>query len=312
MIFMKGRAVKLDAIIAELGLFFDLEGLEKDPGFSQFVPTAYEEIGSGWRESFEPNFVKSFNGLMLRGDPEVSQVFLAAFPTEEVLQEFIRRASPGDLFFTHHPIDMRCGDPQGEWSPAAWVPIKPETIDALRQRKLSFFAVHAPLDYHPRLSTSNAMANVLHVEVDGSFARYGNGDAGLYGNILPLSHDALVEKLKTIFNVPYLDLAGPKHSKIERVAVIAGCGDVVEFMQGAQARGVQAYISGEIHCHINTEYGRMRFQQMMDYVNDTSMSLLGVSHAASEFLVMRNEMSEWFQHRFNLPSYCIAESHWWR
>lgn len=309
---MKDFTVKLDAIIDALDLFFDLEGLERDPGFSQFLPTTYEEIGYGWRENFEPSFVRSFNGLMLRGGPDVSQVFMAAFPTEEVLREFIRRAAPGDLFFTHHPIDMRCGDPQGEWAPAAWVAIKPETIEALRQRELSFYSMHTPLDYHPRVSTSNAMANALRVEVEGSFARFGNGDVGLYGKVLPQSYDALVEKLKGIFKVPYLDVEGPKHAKIERIAVIAGCGDVVELMQVAEAQGVQAYISGEIHCHINTEYGRMRYQQMMDYVKVTSMSLIGVSHAASEFLIMENEMSEWFKHRFSLPSHCIAESRWWR
>jgi len=304
--------VKLDAIVAALDLFFDLEGLDKDPGFSQFIPDTYNAIGYDWRENFEPTFVERFNGLMLRGDAEVSQVFMAAFPSEEVLQEFLHRASPGDLFFTHHPIDMRCGDPQGESAPTAWVPIKPETLKAFSQRKLSFYAVHAPLDYHPRLSTSNSIARALDVTIDASFGRYGNGDVGLIGCISPQSHDALVERLKGIFKVPYLDLEGPKHAKIERVAVIAGCGDVVELMQFAQAQGVQAYISGEIHCHINTEYGQMRFQQMMDYVKGTPMSLLGVSHAASEYLVMKNEMSQWFKHRFNLSSQCLAESHWWR
>jgi hypothetical protein len=37
-----------------------------------------------------------------------------------------------------------------------------------------------------------------------------------------------------------------------------------------------------------------------------------VSHAASEFLVMQNEMRAWFSDRFAVATTLLPEAHWWR
>ena len=50
---------------------------------------------------------------MMHGSENVNKVFLAVFPTDDVLETFISQSTPGDLLFMHHPLVMECGDPLG-------------------------------------------------------------------------------------------------------------------------------------------------------------------------------------------------------
>ncbi len=52
----------------------------------------------------------------------------------------------------------------------------------------------------------------------------------------------------------------------KKIAIIAGCGDVVSLMKEAEEKGAEAYITGEIHCHIDNDYGRHKYSLIMDYV----------------------------------------------
>jgi len=66
-------------------------------------------------------------------------------------------------------------------------------------------------------------------------------------------------------------------------------------MREAESLGAQAYVAGEIHAHIDSDYGRERFAQVMAYVPETAMSLVGCSHAASEYLVMPAQVAPWLE-----------------
>lgn len=82
-------------------------------------------------------------------------------------------------------------------------------------------------------------------------------------------------------------------------------------MQEAEALGAQAYITGEIHCHIDNPYGKQRFAHMMEYVAETTMSLIGVSHSASEYLVMKTQMKRWFEQSTSLRVVLLSQEKWW-
>ena len=122
----------------------------------------------------------------------------------------------------------------------------------------------------------------------------------------------LSASLKAVFDIPYLDIAGADPGPVHRVALVAGAGDRVAEMRNAEQLGAQAYITGEIHSRIATDYGRAKFGEVEAFARQTGMALLGVSHAASEFLVMRNEMHSWFTSRVVVPVTPLSEPHWWR
>jgi putative NIF3 family GTP cyclohydrolase 1 type 2 len=96
------------------------------------------------------------------------------------------------------------------------------------------------------------------------------------------------------------------------VAVIAGVGDHVDEMAKAEALGAQAYITGELHVRIEGEYGRAKFADVRSFAATTGMTLIGVSHAASEHLVFETQLARWLTQRHGIGLTPIRESKWWR
>jgi putative NIF3 family GTP cyclohydrolase 1 type 2 len=301
----------LDDLIARLDDWFELDTLTEDPTFSRVIPSIYAGINYDWRSVFESDFCERFNGLMLRGAETVQRVYCSAFPSAFVLDVFLRTAEPGDLLFLHHPLDLRCGDPRGAWG-EGFTPIDPQRIARLQERRLSVYTCHIPLDIHPQTSTGRAMAAALGVKVVDEIYPSPHGNFGLVGRIQPMTLIALIERLKLIFRVPYVDFEGSSPRQVESVALVPGAGDRVFVMRQAEAKGAQVFISGEIHHHIDNQKGHSRFAEIMDYSQMTQMALIGVSHAASEFLVMRNQIVPWLEEHASVQAFAIEEPHWWR
>jgi putative NIF3 family GTP cyclohydrolase 1 type 2 len=298
---------RMDKALDEL---FRYREIGTDPAFSRFIPMVYDTIQFPWRDVFEREFNQLFNGFMIKGKEEAGRIFLAVFPTEEVLSRFITESNPGDLLFMHHPLVMECGDPQGEWG-RGFIPIDPQLIEKIKEKQLSVFTLHVPLDYSPLISTSDAMAEALGATVIKEFFKDNKGACGRICEIPSTSTAALVERLKEIFHIPYADVEGPDRTKVTKIAVVAGCGDKVDAMKEAERFGVEVYISGEIHCHIDNDYGRKKFAEMKDYIKETSMSLIGVSHGSSEYLVHASQLKPWFEKRFQVPVTLLPQKRWW-
>jgi putative NIF3 family GTP cyclohydrolase 1 type 2 len=303
--------VFLDNVVNKLDEELNIKVFGKDSAFSRFIPEVYDKLDFEWRTVFEDDFTKLFNGLMLKGAPEIGSIFLAVFPTDSVLERFINESNEGDLLFMHHPLLMECGDPNGKWG-RGFVPIKEEYIKRIKDKNLSVYTCHKPLDYHKELGTSIAIAKALNANIiDGLIPNKDGDNLILVCNMEETSTDALEVELKELFELPYIDFEGKHLNNIRRIAIVAGCGDKVDWMKKAEEKGVQAYITGEIHCHIDNDYGRMKYKKMMDYVKNTSMSLIGVSHSASEYLVKKTLIKEWFESNFDLHTVLIPQEKWW-
>lgn len=299
--------IKLEKIISKLDEEFQINGFGKDPAFSRFIPQVYDQIDFNWHSAFEKRFVSIFNGLMIKGAQNVHQVFLAVFPTDHVLKTFISTSNPGDLLFMHHPLLMECGDPQGKWG-KGFVPIQEKYIKQIKEKQLSIYTCHIPMDCHKSLGTNAAIAKALNV---ASIYKNEGNEFILYGTINKTNTDQLMTNLLHIFDIPYVDFEGQKRENIEHVAIVAGCGDVVDWMKEAEQNGIQAYISGEIHCHIDNKYGKYKYNQMMEFAKDTKMSLIGVSHSASEYLAHRTVIKEWLEQHIPIQTVLIPQEKWW-
>ncbi|KFM99914.1 hypothetical protein D0U04_04605 [Bacillus clarus] len=295
-----------------LDYLFQIKKYGKDGAFSRFIPAVYNPIQFPWQQFFEEDFVELFNGLMIRGAENVNTVFLAVFPTDDVLEKFISQSKPGDLLFMHHPLVMECGDPLGK-SGRGFIPIKPHYLQAIKDKNLSIYTCHSPMDYNQTYGTSISIAKALQATVIDGFACSGpeNEPVGLICEIDETSTTSLQQHLKKLFHIPYVDFEGQHHDSIKKIAIIAGCGDVVSLMKEAEEKGAEAYIAGEIHCHIDNEYGRHKYSLIMDYVKETNMSLIGVSHSASEYLVKKTLMHDWFKENFDVNITFLPQEKWW-
>lgn len=143
--------VELEVMVNKLNMELGISNFGADSSFKRFLPTAYNTIDYDWESNFENEFTELFNGLMIKGAPYINKVFLAVFPTDDVLKRFINEGKDGDLLFMHHPILMECGDPKGQWG-RGFVPIKEEFIGQIKEKNLSVYTCHLPLDYHSELA----------------------------------------------------------------------------------------------------------------------------------------------------------------
>lgn len=137
-----------------------------------------------WKASFEKEFTELFNGLMIRGSSIVKKVFLAVFPTDHVLKTFIQNAAQEDLLFMHHPLLMECGYPQGQWG-KGFVPIKSTFIEQIKEKQLSIYTYHLPMDSHKTLGTNIAIAKQLNATVLNDRNLESTNEYILYATIAP-------------------------------------------------------------------------------------------------------------------------------
>jgi putative NIF3 family GTP cyclohydrolase 1 type 2 len=191
-------------------------------------------------------------------------------------------------------------------------PIDAARLQAIDQRELSMYACHAPMDTSLQVGTSAAIVEALGGTIADRFWPYGDGHAGLVADIPPISSSALVSLARRIFAVDTVEVEGTEHDEMTRVAVVGGVGDHVEQMMLAEGMGAQAYLTGELHVRIEGEYGRSKFEAVQAFAATTGMTLIGVSHAASEHLVIETQLSRWFAENLQITVHPIREPRWWR
>lgn len=301
---------KLVDIKSKIDETFKVKESGLDVQMSMFIPRVYDSINFDWRSYFDDDFTENLNGLMLKGGDEVNRVFLTSFPQPEILDRFIAEADEGDLFFTHHPINMLCGDPRGEFG-AGWLPISPKHLNAMKAKKLSFYGCHGPMDYKRDLGTRSAMLQTLNAEPEKDFRFDGKGYHGFICRIEPMSSEELSNRLMSIYGLPYVDFAGKPKDTIRRIALLAGGADDLEAMEAAEFEGVDAYVAGEIFSRLNTAWGDENNPKMIDFSNRTSMSMIGLSHSCSEFLVMKVQMADWFSDNYGVATQLLPQDKWW-
>jgi putative NIF3 family GTP cyclohydrolase 1 type 2 len=302
--------MRLDELKRELDELFSVHEWERDPAMSRWVPRVYQALDYDFTQMLEPDFCARFNGLMLRAAETVERVYCAAFPCPEVLGDVLDRRYGSALLFLHHPVDMEvAGD--------GFLPIPLRVLERMRAQGISVYSCHAPLDCHDAIGTNASIVEAFQAEVGQSFAEYGHGFAGRIGVIAPVDLGGLMAMGKEVFGVKRVEVGGAEPAHITRVAIVAGGGDDVEVMEEAESLGAQAYITGEWYTRMMaSEESERRWAEAnkaacQAYAESSAMALLGFSHAASEFLVMRNQMAGWFRRR-GLEVECLAQSDWWR
>ncbi len=286
--------MKLKEITKTLDKFFQVNALYEDPSMKNFVPMVYDSIGFDRKNFFEKDFCTRFNGLMIRGWEEVKTIFLSVFPSKEVLENFIKKSQTGDLLFLHHPIFMSSWDPK--WN--VWTffqPIKPEILEKIKDKQLSIYTCHAPMDTNNTIGTGVAIIEALWGKMIKEFFPFANGFAWKICEVAPISTQELIKKCEKIFRIPYCDIGWINKKEITKIGIVPWSGDNVAYMKEAEELGVDCYISWEIFNHVDTDRWRIKLQEVKEFEKTTTLSLIGVSHAASEYLVMPLQMKKYVE-----------------
>ena len=176
----------------------------------------------------------SLNGLQV--DNDGSELKKIAFAVDAALEVFKRAVNAGaSLLFVHHGLF---------WGAVPRVEgTYRERIKFLLDNNLALYAVHLPLDQHPRLGNNAVLAELLGIEEPEPFGMYHGRKIGYKGKLIKaLTVEEAVKKI-SFMNRPPLGVFPFGKKENQSCAVISG-GAASEAFQ-ALDEGVDLYVTGE-------------------------------------------------------------------
>ena len=276
--------MRLDDLVAELDAYFRVE-LVRDDDWSGIFASVYAE--PYWREFAEPGYEGRWNGLMVRGAGEVAAAATCVFPGAAVVEQL----DPGTFLFSEHPVDF--ADEPG------FEPLPRETYELMRERAISFYNVHAPLDQHPEIAPSLLCARAVglaHLEdyfpIDPALPE----GAVMIGDS-QLSVEGLAEAFRSYLGPEIrVHVITRPRAEAGRVAVAAGGGAVAEILEASLARGCQTYVTGNAATNCRVPEVQEELRRFRQLAEARSVALVDATHYGME-KPPQLAMVKWFQAR---------------
>jgi putative NIF3 family GTP cyclohydrolase 1 type 2 len=281
--------VRLADLLVELDAYFRVPDVENDARW-------YSDEEPYWRDYVEADWIARRNGLMVRGGDEVEQVATCVFPSVRI----VGGLKPRTLLFAEHPVDLE--DEPG------FLPLPGETFETMKERGISFYHVHGPLDQHPEVSPSRLIAGELGLEeleeyfpiVDGI-----PGGAAVIGET-GLTLDALAPRLGELLGpeVPVQVLSRPRE-EAGRVAVVAGGGAQREILDASLERGCQTYVTGNAVTRCRLDFVQEEVRSFLARAQEAEVAVVDGTHYGTE-KPPQVAMVGWFETR-GLPSAFVPD-----
>lgn len=277
---------ELSEIKRNLDAFFKIENFPKDLPFSVVMPEIYRKQGIDMNKYFEKLFLKRFNGLMLNNSSVIKKVFGTVFLDKNVLSKIIQKDEEDVLIFSHHPVE-------DETSGRGFVAMEEDHLRLMKEKKISIYSLHSPLDMNRKISTAGSIAsrfslnNISHHFEASDFE-------GVVGELAqPLELKEFLENTKVILNnsvVNFID----KGRQVNKIAIVPGGGTDPRLIQGAINLGCDTYFTGEYYNKLKIPYGDEERKTFNKLVGGFDINMVEGSHYSTERLVFVNELSKLF------------------
>jgi putative NIF3 family GTP cyclohydrolase 1 type 2 len=285
--------VKLAELVAELDAYFrvpDVRGDDWSRTMGQVYPEPY------WREYVLPGWEGHWNGLSIVGTEEVARAATCVFPSDRIVDGL----EPGTFLFSEHPVDF--ADEPG------FLPLSLETYESMRERGISFYNAHAPLDMHPEVSPSRLCAEGVDLE---SLEEYFPicegipGGAAIVGESR-LSVDGLADALRSYLGpeIKVHVLTRPR-GEAGRVAMVAGGGAQVEILEASLERGCQTYVTGNAATNCRLDFVQEQVRAFRKRADEAGLTLIDAMHYGME-KPPQLAMVGWFE-RLGLPAEFVPD-----
>ncbi len=262
--------MKLAELVAELDAYFripDVRGDDWSKAFELVYPEPY------WREYVLPGWEGHWNGLSVKGADGVERVVTCVFPSDRIVDEL----APGTLVFTEHPLDF--ADEPG------FLPLARETFETMRERGISLYNAHAPLDMHPEVSPSRLCAEGVGLrELEEYFPICEGipGGAAIIGESR-LSVDGLADALRSYLGPEIkVHVLTRTRGDAGRVAMVAGGGARVEILDASLERGCQTYVTGNAATNCRLDFVREVVRAFRERADAVGVTLIDAMHYGME------------------------------
>lgn len=113
------------------------------------------------------NFKERFMWLLFDFSQNINSVYSAVFPSDKVIKYIIDNNIENSILFVHHPANWDSRKPNN-----AFENIPQNLIEELKNRKISIYNLHSPLDNYSKYSTSKTLSDVLWFKEVWKFVKY--------------------------------------------------------------------------------------------------------------------------------------------
>ena len=144
----------------------------------------------GVKEFISDNFKQRSMGLVCDFTDEVNKVYTAVFPSKKVMQKILDDKVENAMLFVHHPSIWDITK-----APKTFQQMDKALLERFKEKNISIYNLHVPLDNYSEYSTSKTLANALDIKVEKQFAKYFGALAGVIGK----TNCKTIEQLKNKF-----------------------------------------------------------------------------------------------------------------
>ncbi len=232
----------------------------------------------GWADFMDPvsdflceGFKETSMGLVCDNSLNIRKIYSAVFPTDEVMRHILGQNSTDALLFVHHPMvyDIRR-------APEVFRQMSRQLLRQFKERKISIYCLHFPLDDFGAYSTSNTLANALGVKVESPFAAFSGALCGVFGKTSCSTVSELQEVFAgTVGHDVSLYQYGDSKITENRVAIAAGGGNMLEVLHDIAEEGINTFITGITVKNQMTE-------EVHAFEAEHRINLLGGTHYSTE------------------------------
>ncbi|MBU4293648.1 MAG: Nif3-like dinuclear metal center hexameric protein [Actinobacteria bacterium] len=216
------------------------------------------------------NFKKRSMGLVCDFATEINKVYTAVFPSREVMQKIIDDGTQNAMLFVHHPSiwDIRK-------APEVFQQIDKELLQQFKERRISIYNLHVPLDNYGEYSTSVTLAKALGIKPEKPFAPYFGALAGVFGK----TNSATIQDLKNKFQeavghgVSFYNY-GENNITEGTVAVVAG-GGLDETIEEIAQNKVNVLVTG---ITVKNDHSK----KAHEFAEKHRINILGGTHYSTE------------------------------
>jgi putative NIF3 family GTP cyclohydrolase 1 type 2 len=280
--------MRLDALVGELDAYLRVP-LVDDDDWSAIHAEVYPQ--PYWRDFAEQGWEGRWNGLMVRGAEEVTGAATCVFPGDAVVEAL----EPGTLLFSEHPLDF--GDEPG------FLPLALETFEDMRERGISFYNAHAPIDQHPEIAPSLLCARGVGLDHPEGYFQISQAlpeGAAVIGHSR-LTLEGLAEALRSYLGpeIKVHVLTRPR-PQAGRVAMVAGGGATTELLEASLERGCQTYVTGNAATNCRIPAVQEEVRRFRRLAEDNDVALIDAMHYGME-KPPQLKMVAWFEER-GLPA----------
>jgi putative NIF3 family GTP cyclohydrolase 1 type 2 len=262
--------VKLEGLVSELDRYFRIPDVRNDDWSTAFAQVYSEPY---WREYVVPGWEGRWNGLMTRGADEVERAVTCVFPSDRIVEEL----EPATFVFTEHPLDF--ADEPG------FLPLAEATFETMRERGISLYNAHAPLDMHPEVSPSRLCAQgvgLLDLEEYFPICEGISGGAAIVGESR-LTVDGLADALRSYLG-PEIKVHVLTRTRAEagRVAIVAGGGALADILEASLERGCQTYVTGNAATNCRLDFVQEQVAVFRRRAEQAGVTLIDAMHYGME------------------------------